>query len=141
VKAQDGHQRQEVNAEQGSAPFTFEGGCHCGRVRFRVRTEALEALDCNCSICTKKGFLHLIVPQSAFELVSGAADLTTYTFQTGIAQHRFCRVCGVHPFYTPRSHPDGVSVNVWCLDNDAAARFRIELFDGRDWERNVERIR
>ncbi|HVH46299.1 MAG TPA: GFA family protein [Labilithrix sp.] len=122
-------------------PHTFEGGCHCGRVRFRVSTESLKALDCSCSICAKKGFLHLIVPQDAFEVLSGATDLTTYTFNTGVAQHRFCRVCGVHPFYTPRSHPNGVSVNVRCLDDDAAARFVIEPFDGRNWEQNVERIR
>ena len=122
-------------------PLTFEGGCHCGRVRFRVRTNELRALDCNCSICTKKGFLHLIVTKDAFELLSGASDLTTYTFGTGVAKHTFCSVCGMHPFYTPRSHPDGVDVNVRCLDGDAASRFTVEPFDGRHWEANVERIR
>lgn len=125
---------------------TFEGGCHCGRVRFRVRAEpgpdgALQALDCNCSICTMKGFLHLIVTKDAFELLSGADAMATYTFNTGVAKHTFCRVCGMHPFYTPRSHPDGVDVNVRCLDGDAIRRFRIERFDGREWEASVERIR
>lgn len=120
---------------------TFEGGCHCGRVRFRVRAERLEALDCNCSVCTKKGFLHLIVPKEAFELLSGEGELTTYTFNTGVAKHTFCKVCGIHPFYTPRSHPDGVDVNVRCLDGGAAARFRVSPFDGRRWEENVASIR
>lgn len=120
----------------------FEGGCHCGRVRFRVTTaEPLVALDCNCTICTKKGFLHLIVTKDAFELLSGAGDLTTYTFNTGVAKHTFCRVCGMHPFYTPRSHPDGIDVNVRCLDGDARSRFRVEPFDGARWEENVDRIR
>jgi hypothetical protein len=119
----------------------FEGGCHCGRVRFRVRAAKLEALDCNCSICTMKGFLHLIVTKDAFELLSGAADLATYTFQTHIAKHTFCRVCGIHAFYTPRSHPDGVDVNVRCLDGDALARFTVTPFDGAEWEANVETIR
>lgn len=119
----------------------FEGGCHCGRVRFRVRAEKLEALECNCSICTKKGFLHLIVAKDAFELLSGHDDLSTYTFNTGVAKHTFCRVCGVHPFYTPRSHPDGVDVNVRCLDGEAPARFRVDPFDGRRWEENVASIR
>jgi hypothetical protein len=119
----------------------LEGGCHCGRVRFRVLADALEAIDCNCSICAKKGFLHLIVTKDAFELVAGADDLTTYTFNTGIAKHTFCRVCGMHPFYTPRSHPEGVDVNVRCLDGDALERFIITPFDGAHWEESIEKIR
>ena len=120
--------------------MTFTGGCHCGRVRFRVVATTLEAIDCNCSICTKKGFLHLIVTKDAFELLSGVEELTTYTFNTGVAKHRFCRVCGIHAFYTPRSHPDGVDVNVRCLDDDAMARFAVKPFDGAEWESNVEKI-
>ncbi|HSO36202.1 MAG TPA: GFA family protein [Labilithrix sp.] len=120
---------------------SFEGGCHCRRVRFRVRTERLEALDCNCSICAMKGFLHLLVEKEAFTLLSGEDDLTTYTFNTGLAKHMFCRVCGIHSFYIPRSHPDGVDVNVRCLDDDALARFTVTPFDGREWEANVSSIR
>ncbi len=127
---------------------TFEGGCHCRRVRFRVRVPAegkLEAIDCNCSICRMKGFLHLIVTKDQFELVSGADDLTTYTFNTGVAKHTFCRVCGMHAFYTPRSHPDGVDVNVRCLDAidgaSAIRAFSIVPFDGQRWEESVEAIR
>jgi hypothetical protein len=113
-------------------------------VRFRVTTEKLEALDCNCSICVKKGFLHLIVTKDAFELLSGEADLATYTFGTGVARHTFCRVCGIHAFYTPRSHPDGVDVNVRCLDGDGMRdlpRFAVVPFDGANWEENVGAIR
>ncbi len=120
---------------------SFTGGCHCGRVRFRVRVAKLDGLDCNCSICAKKAFLHLIVAKDAFELLSGAADLTTYTFNTGVAKHTFCSACGVHPFYTPRSHPDGVDVNLRCLDDGAQSRFTITPFDGAEWESNVEKIR
>jgi hypothetical protein len=126
---------------EGRGDRVFEGGCHCGRVRFRVRVERLEALDCNCSICTKKGFLHLIVAKDAFELLSGEGDLSTYTFNTGVAKHTFCRVCGIHAFYTPRSHPDGVDVNVRALDGDAMGQFSISPFDGRAWEENVASIR
>lgn len=125
-------------------PVTYEGGCHCGAVRFRVTVDrgadAHRALDCNCSICARKGFLHLIVPRERFELVAGEQQLTTYTFNTGVAKHTFCRVCGVHPFYTPRSHPDGVDVNVRCLDGDAPARFTVAPFDGARWEASVETI-
>ncbi|MCZ7681877.1 MAG: GFA family protein [Sandaracinaceae bacterium] len=120
---------------------TFEGSCHCGAVRFRVRARELCALDCNCSICTKKGFLHLIVRKEDFELLRGEDALSEYRFHTGVARHTFCRTCGIHPFYTPRSHPDGVDVNVRCLDEGALERFTIEPFDGRRWEENVESIR
>src|SRR5688572_16820321 len=95
---------------------TYEGSCHCGRVRFRVRADLSTVSDCNCSMCTKKGFLHLIVPPERFELLSGEAELTVYEFNTRVAKHRFCRTCGVHPFYTPRSDPGSIDVNVRCLE-------------------------
>ena len=120
---------------------TYEGGCHCARVRFRVTVEAREALDCNCSICTRKGYLHVIVPPERFELLSGGGALATYTFGTGVAKHHFCATCGVHPFYRPRSHPGWYDVNARCLDGDALGLFRVVPFDGRHWEASVERIR
>ena len=117
---------------------TFEGGCHCGRVRFRVRSDFARVSDCNCSICTKKGFLHLIVPLVQFELLSGADNLTTYTFNTGIAKHTFCKTCGIHSFYTPRSDPDKIDVNVRCLDNIDLSTVEIAPFDGQNWETSYE---
>ena len=120
---------------------TYEGGCHCGKVRFRVVTDQRDALDCNCSICKKKGLLHLIVTSDAFTLLAGEDALTTYTFNTGVAKHMFCRFCGVQAFYRPRSHPDGWDVNVRCLDGDAASRFRVVPFDGQHWENNIDTIR
>ena len=118
----------------------LEGGCHCGAVRFRVRPKTFEALDCNCSVCTKKGLLHLIVREEDFELVSGMEGLSVYTFGTHVAKHYFCKTCGVAPFYRPRSHPDQWDVNVRCLDGDAMSRFRIVPFDGRHWEDEVGSI-
>nr|WP_197530041.1 GFA family protein [Gloeobacter violaceus] len=116
----------------------YEGGCHCGAVRFRVAVEKHEADDCNCSICRKKGFLHLIVPNERFTLISGTDALSTYTFNTGVAKHTFCRVCGIHPFYRPRSHPDAVDVNVRCLDGEVLEKFSIVPFDGAHWEQSME---
>src|SRR5579885_680616 len=113
---------------------SFEGGCHCGRVRFSVTADLDRVTECNCSICTKKGFLHLIVPPDQFELLRGAADLVTYRFNTGIATHQFCRHCGVHPFYVPRSDPDKIDVNARCLDGVDIAALRPHRFDGRNWE-------
>lgn len=119
----------------------YQGGCHCGAVRFAVEVDEHVALTCNCSICFKKGFIHVIVPRERFTLHHGAEALTTYTFNTGVAKHTFCRVCGVQSFYTPRSHPDGVSVNLRCLDGDVWGRFEIRPFDGQNWEQSVGAIR
>ena len=111
------------------------GGCHCRRVRFEVDAPAdIEALDCNCSICRMTGFLHLIVPAVRFRLLSGEDALTEYTFNTGAAKHRFCKVCGIKSFYIPRSHPDGVDVNVRCLDAGTMASLAIVPFDDNDRE-------
>ena len=117
---------------------TYTGGCHCGRVRFRVTADLTEVGDCNCSMCTKKGILHLIVPQDRFDLLSGREDLTTYTFNTGVAQHHFCRHCGIHSFYVPRSDPDKVDVNARCLDEVDPATLRPRRFDGRHWEEAIK---
>jgi hypothetical protein len=113
---------------------TMEGGCHCGRVRFRVTGDLAQTTSCNCSVCTKKGILHLIVPPAQFELLSGRDDLTTYTFNTGVAKHTFCRHCGIHPFYVPRSDPDKIDVNVRCLDNINISALSPKSFDGKNWE-------
>jgi hypothetical protein len=115
------------------------GGCHCGRVRFEVTAPAdLTVADCNCSICAKFGFLHLIVARADFKLLAGADVLTTYTFNTGAAQHLFCSVCGVKSFYVPRSHPDGYSVNARCLDAGSVKSLVVEPFDGQDWETSIQ---
>ena len=113
---------------------TMEGGCHCGRVRFRVTADLDQVTECNCSVCTKKGILHLIVPPERFELLSGRDDLATYTFNTGVAKHTFCKHCGMHPFYVPRSDPDKIDVNVRCIDDIDVATIRLKQFDGRHWE-------
>lgn len=124
-----------------SEVIIMEGGCHCGEVRFAVKVRDKKAFDCNCSICRKKGFLHLIVPEEDFTLLQGEDSLSDYRFNTGLARHLFCRHCGMHPFYRPRSHPDQWDVNVRCLDEDFASIFEVLPFDGKNWETSVDRIR
>jgi hypothetical protein len=96
----------------------------------------IEASECNCSICGKSGFLHLIVAKPHFQLVQGGEDLTTYTFNTGVAKHFFCAVCGIKSFYVPRSNPDGFSINVRCLDQHTVRSVKITQFDGKNWEQH-----
>ena len=125
-----------------SERVVHSGGCHCGRVRFEVDAPAdLELSDCNCSICTMTGYLHLKVPRTAFRLLEGADALTEYRFNTGVAQHVFCRHCGVKSFYVPRSHPDGISVNARCLDPGTVASTTVTPFDGRHWEANAHEFK
>jgi hypothetical protein len=116
----------------------YQGGCHCGRVRFRVHGDLSRVTLCNCSMCTMKGLLHMIVPLDKFELLSGREELTTYTFNTHVAKHMFCKHCGMHPFYVPRSNPDMMDVNVRCLDNIDLGAINPMPFDGKNWEAAFE---
>ncbi len=114
------------------------GQCHCGAIKFEIETsDDILVQECNCSMCTMTGFLHLIVPKSKFTLLQGQEAITTYTFNTGIAKHTFCKHCGVKPFYIPRSNPDGYSVNVRCLDRSQFKNITVEPFDGENWEQNA----
>lgn len=121
-------------------PHTLPGGCHCAAVRFQVVVRVYEALVCSCSICHMKGLVHLIVPPEDFRLLSGADALTAYRFHTQTAAHTFCAHCGVQAFYTPRSHPEHVDVNVRCLDGDVEERFVLTDFDGAAWEEHIHEI-
>lgn len=114
------------------------GDCHCGRVRFEFDSSADRVLHrCNCSICERIGFLHLIIPRSAFILLTPWDEMTLYTFNTGVAKHYFCSTCGVKPFYIPRSNPDGYSINFRCVDQSTFDEVKIEDLDGQNWEQHA----
>lgn len=118
----------------------YQGSCHCGAVSFEVEAgDEVEVENCNCSICQMTGFLHLIVPKRHFRLLSGEEQLTTYTFNSGVAQHKFCKICGIKSFYIPRSNPDGVDVNIRCLKT-APEKVNIVDFDGQNWELNAHKV-
>jgi hypothetical protein len=114
---------------------TVLGGCHCGAVRFEADVpREVEVLDCNCSICAKTGFRHLIVAHERFRLLAGGDDLVSYRFGTGAAEHLFCGTCGIKSFYQPRSHPEAWSVNLNALDDPGVVAATVRRFDGRNWE-------
>lgn len=120
---------------------THGGGCHCGRVRFEFDAPSILAADeCDCSICRNSGYLHLLVSADRFRLLQGEDALQTYTFNTGIAKHYFCRHCGVKSFYIPRSHPHGVSVNARCINLETVESITVTPFDGQNWEKNVSTL-
>ena len=121
--------------------FTCSGGCHCGRVKYEIGIpEKITVNRCNCSICQKSGYLHLIVPASRFKLLCGEEDLHEYRFHTGVARHLFCSVCGIKSFYVPRSHPESFSVNLNCVDLPDEVAVTVEKFDGRNWSKNRDQL-
>ena len=121
--------------------IVHKGGCHCRRVRFEIRAPAdIEVTRCNCSICRMTGYLHLFVAKADFRLTEGQEAIETYRFNSGVAQHYFCRHCGIKSYYIPRSHPDGVSVNVRCLDPGTVESQEITDFDGANWEKNIDEL-
>jgi hypothetical protein len=126
---------------KGERVTTHTGGCHCGRVRFEIDAPArIAASECNCSICYQCGYLHLFVSRSNFRLLQGDAAISTYTFNSKVAQHHFCETCGVKSFYVPRSHPEGLSINVRCLDPATVEAVTVTPFDGKNWEQNVSQL-
>ncbi|XP_043910457.1 centromere protein V [Protopterus annectens] len=143
-KTQTKEETQSVPPREDKSPehqdlIKYTGGCHCGAVRFEVwASKSLHVFDCNCSICTKKQNRHFIVPASRFHLLKGAESLTTYTFQTRMAKHTFCKICGVQSFYTPRSNPDGYGVAPHCLDKgEEEPVITLEYFNGNEWESSM----
>ena len=122
---------------------TYQGGCHCGAVRFEIRSELKRVVECNCSICTRKGALYHRVPPEDFTLLCGADALTAYKFGSGAATHPFCGRCGIHAFCRPRSQPHMFGINVRCLDDYPAALADAEVakFDGANWHQAIEGFR
>ncbi len=118
-----------------------EGSCHCKSVQFRVRDPFEKITRCDCSICQRKGFLHIIVEKENFELKSGEDSLVSYQFNTKTANHLFCKNCGISSFYIPRSHPDGYSVNARCVDDLDIPKLEINEFQGSDWEANIDQLK
>ncbi|KAG0589204.1 hypothetical protein M758_1G002300 [Ceratodon purpureus] len=117
------------------------GGCHCRRVRFKVKAPArVVAWDCNCSDCAMRRNVHFIVPNSDFELEESSKEyLTLYTFGTHTAKHYFCKVCGITSFYVPRSNPDGIAVTVYCVDPGTISHVETKTYDGQNWEANYDK--
>jgi hypothetical protein len=115
--------------------LSVTGGCHCGAVRYRFATRRhVNVSDCNCSMCSRSGYLHLIVGHAKFELLTPREELIGYRFNTGTAEHLFCKTCGIKSVYQPRSHADSWSVNWRCLDEGHGLIETILPFDGQNWE-------
>jgi len=112
---------------------TYQGGCHCGAVRYQVTMKLTGAITCNCSICSKTGTMLSFVPATQFELKSGEDSLTDYQFGKERIHHLFCKRCGVRSFARGKM-PDGTAmaaINVRCLDDVELESVPTKHFDGR----------
>ena len=112
----------------------YQGSCHCGAIRYEVVLE-LEGLEvCNCSICSRTGYIHAYADPDRFRLLSGEDAIATYQFGTRTAKNHFCRICGISPFRRARSDPQKVDINVRCLEGVDLDRLEVSTFDGQNWE-------
>jgi hypothetical protein len=115
----------------------YSGGCHCGAIRFEVEGELRDLDVCNCSICRMTAYVHWSVPPERFRLLTPESAFETYRFGTGVAEHRFCRTCGISPFRRSRSEPEMLDVNARCLEGVDAEALPVGRFDGVHWEQTM----
>ena len=113
----------------------YSGGCHCGRIAFEFDSEAPvgEVIECNCSLCSKRGHLLAFVPRDKFTLKTPEKDLSTYTFNTHRIRHHFCSQCGCGPFGEAKA-PNGIamaSINMRCVEGFEPGQVKFKKFDGR----------
>ena len=121
---------------------THLGSCHCKQIQFEVTGKNnIQVLDCSCSICSIVNYKHYVVDKSQFKLLKGKKYLSTYTFNTKVAKHMFCKICGIKSFYIPRSHPDSISINLNCINSKTINKVKIIKFDGKHWKKNINKIK
>lgn len=113
--------------------MNYRGSCHCGRVAFEVQGQPDSALACNCSICSRKGSLLWFVPRAQLKLLTPEDAAATYTFNRHLIKHRFCPVCGIHP-YGEGTDPQGramAAINLRCLEDFDLAGVPVQHYDGK----------
>jgi hypothetical protein len=117
----------------------YEGGCHCGAIRFQVTAEIEDPVVCNCSICARTGYIHWEIEPEQFSLSTPEQQIQNYQFGTMTSQNYFCRTCGISPFRRSRSAPEKIDINLRCVDGVEAEAFALERFDGRNWDAAMRR--
>lgn len=118
----------------------YQGSCHCGKVTFEFDGATGQVLECNCSLCRRKGALWQPTDDAHFRILSGEDELVLYQFGTHTAKHFFCKHCGVSTFSHPRSAPDKWVVNLRCVDDLDLSQLKIRQFDGRNWEQAMQQV-
>lgn len=112
---------------------TYVGSCHCGKVRYEATADLSKPMECNCSMCARKGAVMTFVPAESFSLKSGQGETTDYQFNKKNIHHLFCKTCGIHAYATGKGR-DGkemVMLNLRCLDDVDVASMKPTTFDGK----------
>jgi hypothetical protein len=111
----------------------YRGSCHCGKVAYEVEGTISGVISCNCSMCQRKGSLLWFVPRASMKLVTPEGNASTYLFNKHHIEHRFCAVCGIHP-YAEATDPKGnptAAINIRCLEGIDLEEIPVKHFDGR----------
>jgi hypothetical protein len=118
---------------QSADPVTLKGACHCSAVQFTVTLAQgfVSARRCTCSICRMRGAVAVTSTPADFAITQGEDKLATYRFNTHVAEHHFCVVCGIYTHHKRRSNPNELGVNVACLEGVSPFDFReVVVYDG-----------
>jgi hypothetical protein len=107
------------------------GSCHCGSIKFEIDSDLEKIVQCNCSICIKRNAKMIMIPKENFKLLEGSENLSLYQFNTEIAKHFFCKKCGIYTHHNRKSDPNGMGVNLGCIDDVDPMEFAVIQFDGK----------
>ena len=109
----------------------YTGSCHCGSIKFEIDSDLEKIVQCNCSICIKRNAKMIMIPKENFKLLEGSENLSLYQFNTEIAKHFFCKKCGIYTHHNRKSDPNGMGVNLGCIDDVDPMKFDVIQFDGK----------
>lgn len=110
----------------------YEGSCHCGKVAFEVEGEIESLMECNCSICSRRGYLLWFVPSNHVNLKTSESNMSTYTFNKHVIKHNFCSTCGCAPigYGSDGQGNEMAAINARCIQNIDISEFKINFYDG-----------
>ncbi len=108
-----------------------KGSCHCKAIEFEIETSLDKIMQCNCSICIRRNAKMIMIPNENFKILKGKDNLSLYQFNSNIAKHYFCKNCGIYTHHNRKSDPNGMGVNLGCLDDLNPMEYDAGQFDGR----------
>ena len=109
----------------------YKGSCHCNAIEFQINTNLEKIVQCNCSICIRRNAKMILITKDNFKLLKGESSLTLYKFNTNAAKHYFCKICGIYTHHNRRSDPNGMGINLGCIEELESSNYEVIQFDGK----------